>query len=350
VVGRHDLHAAGDTIPENVLAAIELGMAVGADGFEFDVQLTQDQQMVAFHDATLERTTNATGKISTLRYEQLQYLNASFGFCNRLQATPLQLNGRVHDQDHYVQHMVELIHRQVCLGDLSLEHNYQIPKIDYIVQRLLDIEQQQQRLAATSSLSSPPFQTRLILEVKLGVDEEHAADALAALFERYHELHHRALVMSFSPTLLYKVRARVPQVASVLLLGTDLMSRFCEYISDIDSYELSWTTTTLCAHSGTVDWILWQAVYPVVAWWIGVGGVAPHYTAVCHIDDRRFQEACSDLQWWLRYFQWCYVWGTNIQDFDSQRSARAVVEQFRSLNVSWTPRLLPLPSYLQPSL
>ena len=35
----------------------------GADGIELDVQLTSDGEIVVIHDATLDRTTNGTGKV-----------------------------------------------------------------------------------------------------------------------------------------------------------------------------------------------------------------------------------------------------------------------------------------------
>lgn len=44
--------------PENTLAAGRLAFELGADGWEVDVQMTRDGQLVLMHDDTLERTTN----------------------------------------------------------------------------------------------------------------------------------------------------------------------------------------------------------------------------------------------------------------------------------------------------
>jgi len=41
--------------PENTLAAIRLGWDQGADGVEFDVRLTRDEQIVVIHDADTKR-------------------------------------------------------------------------------------------------------------------------------------------------------------------------------------------------------------------------------------------------------------------------------------------------------
>ncbi|WP_420140680.1 glycerophosphodiester phosphodiesterase family protein [Sphingomonas sp.] len=46
-------------LPEHTLAAYELAVRMGADYIEPDLQLTSDGQLVAMHDTTLTRTTNA---------------------------------------------------------------------------------------------------------------------------------------------------------------------------------------------------------------------------------------------------------------------------------------------------
>lgn len=44
--------------PENTLAAAKVAAQVGADGWEFDVRLTKDNEVILIHDDTLIRTTN----------------------------------------------------------------------------------------------------------------------------------------------------------------------------------------------------------------------------------------------------------------------------------------------------
>ncbi len=46
-------------LPEHTLAAYELAVRMGADCIEPDLHLTRDGQLVAMHDATLDRTTDA---------------------------------------------------------------------------------------------------------------------------------------------------------------------------------------------------------------------------------------------------------------------------------------------------
>ena len=66
--------------PENTLAAFDHGLALGADGLEFDVHLSSDGVVVVHHDSTLERTTSARGPLSSLTAAQLAALDAGHLF------------------------------------------------------------------------------------------------------------------------------------------------------------------------------------------------------------------------------------------------------------------------------
>ncbi|MDE6670702.1 MAG: glycerophosphoryl diester phosphodiesterase membrane domain-containing protein [Ruminococcus sp.] len=68
--------------PENTLPAFEEAVEIGADYIELDVQLTADDQLVVFHDKTIERTTDGTGELSTMTYDELQKLSAGKWFSN----------------------------------------------------------------------------------------------------------------------------------------------------------------------------------------------------------------------------------------------------------------------------
>ncbi len=62
--------------PENTLAGIRQAKRDGCDTVEFDVRLTADDQPVLFHDATLDRTTDATGYLRKKSFAQLAGINA----------------------------------------------------------------------------------------------------------------------------------------------------------------------------------------------------------------------------------------------------------------------------------
>ena len=62
--------------PENTLAAFALAVEQGADGIEFDVQLSADGWPVIIHDRLVNRTTNGVGKVIDLTVADLQRLDA----------------------------------------------------------------------------------------------------------------------------------------------------------------------------------------------------------------------------------------------------------------------------------
>jgi glycerophosphoryl diester phosphodiesterase len=70
----------GATAPENTLAAVTAALAAGFDYVEVDVALTADRQPVLMHDASVDRTTDGHGKLSTLTLAQVQSLDAGSWF------------------------------------------------------------------------------------------------------------------------------------------------------------------------------------------------------------------------------------------------------------------------------
>ena len=52
--------------PENTLEAFQLAMDMGADGFELDVHLSKDGELIVMHDETVDRTTDGHGQIQSL--------------------------------------------------------------------------------------------------------------------------------------------------------------------------------------------------------------------------------------------------------------------------------------------
>lgn len=57
--------------PENSLDAFARAVALGADAVELDVQLSGDGEAVVLHDATLDRTTRASGPVSAFGWSEL---------------------------------------------------------------------------------------------------------------------------------------------------------------------------------------------------------------------------------------------------------------------------------------
>ena len=71
---------ASGTAPENTLPAIDSALAAGVDYIEIDVHLSLDGKVIVIHDATVDRTTNGTGKVQKLTAEYIQSLDAGSWF------------------------------------------------------------------------------------------------------------------------------------------------------------------------------------------------------------------------------------------------------------------------------
>lgn len=61
--------------PENTLAAIRQAAKNGATGVELDLEFTSDGVPVLMHDNTVDRTTDGTGRLCDLTFEQIRKLN-----------------------------------------------------------------------------------------------------------------------------------------------------------------------------------------------------------------------------------------------------------------------------------
>lgn len=64
--------------PENTLLAFEESVKIGVDVLEFDVHATRDSVLVVMHDATVDRTTEGTGRISDLTWAEISSLDAGY--------------------------------------------------------------------------------------------------------------------------------------------------------------------------------------------------------------------------------------------------------------------------------
>ena len=75
--------------PENTLAAFRLAITQGAPAIELDAKLTADGEIVVFHDRTLERTTDGTGRLQDKTLAALKELDAGSHFSPAFRGEPI---------------------------------------------------------------------------------------------------------------------------------------------------------------------------------------------------------------------------------------------------------------------
>ncbi|HEX8205832.1 MAG TPA: glycerophosphodiester phosphodiesterase [Solirubrobacteraceae bacterium] len=66
--------------PSNTLYALKTAKAKGAEVLEIDVHATADRELVVLHDATVDRTTNGTGRVDQMTLAQIKALDAAYWF------------------------------------------------------------------------------------------------------------------------------------------------------------------------------------------------------------------------------------------------------------------------------
>jgi glycerophosphoryl diester phosphodiesterase len=66
--------------PSNTLYAFKTSVTKGADVLELDVHATSDRELVVLHDATVDRTTNGTGRVDQMTLAEIKKLDAAYWF------------------------------------------------------------------------------------------------------------------------------------------------------------------------------------------------------------------------------------------------------------------------------
>lgn len=66
--------------PEHTMIAFDKATELNVDGFEIDIRLTKDEEILVFHDESIDRTTNGTGLVANLTLEEIQVFNHGYNF------------------------------------------------------------------------------------------------------------------------------------------------------------------------------------------------------------------------------------------------------------------------------
>jgi len=83
--------------PENTLAAFRLAAQQGAHAIELDAKLSADGEVMVIHDATVDRTTNGSGAVTSLSRSRLKSLDAGSFFGAQFAGEPIPALEEVFD-------------------------------------------------------------------------------------------------------------------------------------------------------------------------------------------------------------------------------------------------------------
>ncbi|EDV27908.1 Glycerophosphodiester phosphodiesterase 1 [Trichoplax sp. H2] len=165
--------AGGYDAPENSLEAIRMAKKNGAAGIEIDLAFSKDDAGVLMHDPSLGRTTNGPNvDVDQLTLKQLKALNVT-------------VNER-------------------------LKNRFDEVKIPTIEEALKEAKR---------------LKLKVIVDVK--GEATKTADALIPLFEKYN-LYKEAIVTSFNPLVVYKVRRRNPRIIGGIIYFSYFVTDFLQ--------------------------------------------------------------------------------------------------------------------------
>ncbi len=66
--------------PENTILAFEKALEAGCEGIELDVQRTKDGELVIIHDEAIDRTSDRSGLVKDMTYEELTKADFSYRY------------------------------------------------------------------------------------------------------------------------------------------------------------------------------------------------------------------------------------------------------------------------------
>ena len=75
--------------PQNTLPAFQAAIAEGADGVEFDVQMSSDGVLVICHNFTVDETSNGSGFVNELTFEEMRSLDFGSWFSEEFAGTKI---------------------------------------------------------------------------------------------------------------------------------------------------------------------------------------------------------------------------------------------------------------------
>jgi glycerophosphoryl diester phosphodiesterase len=171
--------------PDNSLYAVERAMDAGMDGVDVDGQRTSDSALVIFHDLSVDRLTNGTGRVRDLTLDQLRALDLGAKFDSfRVQAP-------VHPFEDFV--------------------------------------------ARTKGRGI------LMVELKVPSAKASGIEQLAVDIIRKHDAHANVILSSFNPLVLYRLKKLDPRVRTALIfMDTNWNAELLAEVKPEDRVDLPW--------------------------------------------------------------------------------------------------------------
>ncbi len=177
--------------PQNTLPAFQAAIDHGADGVEFDVQMTSDGVLVICHNFTVDETSNGTGFVNEHTFEELRALDFGSWFSDEFAGTKIptleETLDCVKDMEvlnveikHPTKNKVEVVHKTYDLvKEKGLLEKTIFSSFDFdLITILKQIDPDVPCGLLYDPVPEELFDKRLLRNEYLTVAEEYKADAL----------------------------------------------------------------------------------------------------------------------------------------------------------------------------
>ncbi|MCF6138956.1 glycerophosphodiester phosphodiesterase [Pseudalkalibacillus berkeleyi] len=167
--------------PENTMAAFDKAVEMDSDYIELDVQMSKDGELVVIHDITVDRTTDGSGRVGDLTYDELRKLDAGSWYGEAFKGEHLPTLGEV--LDAYEGDMKFLIE----LKSPSLYPGIEEKVNDALEKRDLDEAEEESVIVQSFDFHSMQMFHKINDEVPIGVLTSNPKDLTAQSLEIFKE-------------------------------------------------------------------------------------------------------------------------------------------------------------------
>ncbi|MGN7400161.1 glycerophosphodiester phosphodiesterase [Cytobacillus praedii] len=165
--------------PENTIAGFDLAVEMKADYIEIDVQRSKDGEIVVIHDTTVDRTTDGTGKVGDLTFEQLRSLDAGSWKGEQFAGEPIPTFEEILDRYHgKVGILIELKAPELYPG---IEKQV----AEALKERNLDKPQNEKIIIQSFNFESMKSMDQLLPKVPIGVLTSNLKDTTAEALQEF---------------------------------------------------------------------------------------------------------------------------------------------------------------------
>ncbi|HUR67787.1 MAG TPA: glycerophosphodiester phosphodiesterase [Candidatus Thermoplasmatota archaeon] len=188
----HFAHQGGEyEAPSDTMFALKSAIEKGADVLEMDLHRTSDGHIVVLHDATVDRTTEGTGRIDAMTLAQVQALDAAYWFVPDV--------GTTHSAP-----TSSYVYRGIATGARPPPAGYVAS--DFTIPTLDDV------------LATFPG-VRVNLEIKQTAPDTRPYEGELAALLRAHGRKTDAMVVSFSDAAVELFHAQAPEISTATGTG-----------------------------------------------------------------------------------------------------------------------------------